>query len=120
MKRVIKAAETIDLQSIDLQPVYDHISDLLKANVKIEKEEIKTMRSGTEYIYFESENIANRCGVLSQYLREVRLATFNSQPTDYGYWMTVHFSYETLDGGSNGFDCFSAQYENGKWSFRDK
>lgn len=71
-------------------------------------------------VEMESDNLADQCGIMSSIYKSVTLDFGNSDifyDTEEGeilFWCTPHFSYELVDGGSNGIKICTIWYSKSK------
>lgn len=109
------------VREIDLKPFFDEIRKRMKINDISFKSEIKHDRFGAPYISFVSDNIADKCGVLSVIMKEVYINNFSSQVSDkegkLSYYLTASFDWTFNDDGMNGHTLLRGYYENGYWTF---
>lgn len=122
-------------KNLDLTPLFNWIKEVtgisdLKFNVE------KTNRNKDYRIEFESDNIIDKCGVMKFAFNDVRINSFgngvtttapnyyDSEKIDYNkdydlyYWVSLHFSYQLVEGGSNGCKFGRAMCKEGKWEFK--
>lgn len=99
------ALKTIEDKKEFLQRNLDKINTvvtaMIGANVRFEIVEKKT--PWETYVGLEDKrNFAKYCGVMSRAWAEVHIDTFNIWWTEDGAELVLHFSYEHMNGGSNG------------------
>lgn len=118
-------------QNLDLNPLFDWLREVTGINdLKFEVD-----RKQDNRIYWSSQNIVDKVGVMKFAFSEVVIESFSngiattapdyysSEKIDYDkdydlyYWVSIHFAYRAKGGGTNGVDLASAQYKDGKWKF---
>lgn len=114
------------IDSINVKPLNDKLSEVLGVpmNFQMSGEDVKLIRGDYIIVAEDPTNYASECGVMSNIYREVKLSTFNSRLSRddktgaIRLWMTIHFQFTYVTGGSNGTPVLASWYENGNWTFR--
>lgn len=72
------------------------------------------------YLYVESDELAGAAGVLRGSFSSLKIATFGSSyDPERGFWMTINWRFNMVNGGSNGIDLLTAWCSvDGEWTFR--
>lgn len=109
---------------------FDDLSNLVSkhvnagSSIKLVPGEIRKGYSGY-YIPAESEEVRDKCGIMSGVFKSVKVDLFNSAVTtdkDTGemfFWCTPHFSFDMKEGGSNGIKICTAIFtEKDGWNIR--
>lgn len=72
-------------------------------------------------ISFESNELKNQCGVMYSMFRSNKIKNFSNSWSDAEncFWIIVNFSYQHVDGGSNGMEICTAYYfpDTKNWEF---
>lgn len=126
-------------ENLDLLPLFNKIHELLGDNTIQFSSEIKNGSEGP-YIEFSSEDIVDRCGIFQLALKYLVVDNFSTgiystnrneffndttgevQLDEPHYYVSVHFSYKSHNGGMNGMEILRASYnEKGdhQWLFRE-
>lgn len=84
---------------------------------------IEKGRRGENRIEFESQDLKDKAGILSSIYKSLTIQQFNSsllKDPPNAYWLTVHFAYDYVSGGSNGTNILTAYYyaDTKTWEFR--
>jgi len=109
---------------IDFSGLFRHAEIYSGTELTFSKPEV-TERRGVVSIEFQSNNIADTCGIFGKILEYCKVENFSSEVCEdkesgeLRYWVSVHVSYQHHNGGSNGMELFTARYQNGEWFFRD-
>lgn len=109
---------------------FDDLSNLVSkhvnagSSIKLVPGEIRKGYSGY-YIPAESEDVRDKCGIMSEVFDSVVIDLFNSSITtdkntgELYFWCTPHFSYHLKEGGSNGVEICTAIFtERNGWVIR--
>lgn len=71
-------------------------------------------------VEMKSPNLADKCGIMSSVYKSVILdfgnseIYYNIEESEITFWCTPHFSYELVDGGSNGIRICTIWYSKSK------
>lgn len=85
----------------NLDKINTVVSAYIGARVNLKVIEKTTIRE--TYLKLEdNHNFAKCCGIMSRAWKEVIIDTFGIWWTEYGCEMSMHFSYEHINGGHNG------------------
>lgn len=121
IKLIEENGERLADLKIDTSDLNDAISQKIGVRTNIQYKGLKS--SGSNRPNFEDDtNYADDCGIMSAVYSDVRLDTFGSSynaENNY-FWFSVHFSWEYIDGGSNGTTLVDVWYmiDTGKWRIR--
>lgn len=116
---------------IDFEPLFDKIRKTVGDNtIQFKQPELKKFNYNRFDVDFESENLADRCGIMSCVYDTVVIDNFGggiSQEKDEStegdnnlyLWLPIDFSYQYKSGGSNGTEILVAIYtEKDGWKYR--
>lgn len=114
------------VDEIDVGPLNDKLSEVLgvPTNFQLSGGYVKLIRGDYIIDAEDPTNYASECGVMSNLYKEVKLSTFNSKLSRddktgaISLWMTIHFQFTYVTGGSNSTPVLASWYENGNWTFR--
>ena len=113
-------------QTIDFEPLFDHIRAFAKVDCDFGTPEIWTDRVGEVHISYESEELSNQTGPFAAILKECRIGSFSSnvfskkETGEPGYFGSASLQYQHKDGGSNGMEVIRCSYSDSDgWIFRD-
>ena len=101
----------MNLKNIDEQREFLHkhlekinivVGAFIGARVNLKIEEKKTPFGETYFRLEDSHNFRECCGIMAKAWKEVIIDTFNMWWDEDGVTMSMHFSYEHINGGHNG------------------
>ena len=78
------------------------VSAYIQARVNLKVEERKTYRGETYFKLIDDNNFRDCCGIMSKAWKEVIIDTFSIWWEEDAAVLSMHFSYEHIDGGHNG------------------
>ena len=85
-----------------LTKINEVISEYLEVDVNLQIQERRTYRGERYLKLIDDKNFCNDCGIMSRAWKKVVIDTFNIWWEPDGAILDMHFSYEHIDGGSNG------------------
>ncbi len=106
-----------------VEELFGLIRDFVKMPDLQFKANLREYRDGDKRIEFDSDDIAKKDYLISLAWKEFKISNFNSNATvdrqseEPYYWITVHYDYKHIDGGSNGAEIGFAEFRNGNWKF---
>lgn len=112
-------------ESIDFNPLFDHLNDLVGKKINFTKNMEEDKYNASYSFNIKSEDITDTCGIFSRVLKSCIISSstngvaVNEDRTSLRYFARISLSYQHADGGSNGMELTSAFYEDGNWKFRD-
>lgn len=111
-----------ELDKLDIKPIEVHVSGLIGANVKFDKE-IGLNRHDKKYMELESNEMIDYVGIFKGALKSVKVGTFNPislSEDEKFFWCSISIWYRTKSDGENGVGLCGCVFEieKGKWSFR--
>jgi hypothetical protein len=103
-------------------PLRMELRKLLGVGVEFDRKYVERGGWKTKGIFIESENLADKAGVMSSVLKELYVVDFGGSydKENNAYWLPLHFHWEHKDGGSNGCNLLDAFYDFnlGQWKFK--
>ena len=126
-KYIKNTAEVMDTlnEQLDLKPLQRVIRRRLGySQVKIDGQVAVRSRGNDPSIHFESQDLKQYAGIMSKNYEYLNITNFssaiflNTDEETVG-WVSVHFSWKYIYGGTNGTDIFEAYYnfDQQKWEF---
>ena len=118
-KEIIERSKEEFIKTIDLEPLYEEIRNLVG-----DKEIYFNYEIRKDYIDIKSNELIDKIGMMGIALKSVRLETFNSsitydQKEQKAYWWgSIDFRYQIADGGTNGMEVLRFELRDGKYLFR--
>ena len=105
------------VKSIDFEPLWKFIQEKVGEAVAFETPEIRVSRRNTVTIEWQSENLAERAGIMKIAYKNLRICNFGGavvKDTENDgklkYWCSAHWGFEYRDGGSNGSGIAHVRY----------
>ena len=123
------------VKALDMEPLFNWLREVTGLDLKFEVQRIADKNRDEYRIDFTSQNIVQHSGIMQLNFTELYIDTFgnsvsSSKPDYYDkeeidytkdynlyYWVSIHFSYKHIGGGSNGTKLGSATCKNGEWEF---
>lgn len=110
------------VNGLDMTPVNQALSERLGIQDPDFQIQDVVRSNGLRLRASDPTNYASQCGIMSSIYKRVRVVAFNTEISDKNgephIWMTIHFDYDYVDGGSNGAYIMTAWYQQGRWIFR--
>lgn len=116
-------------ESVDPEPLYNKIREMVGDNSIQFKSEIKEGREGA-YIQVSTDNVVDKCGIFQLAIKECYIGTFSTgiaiKDEEKGgnpyWWGSIDLSYSSHGGGSNGMEILRFDYNrnnDGEWEFAE-
>lgn len=123
VENLMKRHQAILAHQIDFTGLELELSARLGAkNLKFTGEIELSGRHPELRISFESNELKNQCGVMYSMFKSNKIRNFSNSWSDEEncFWIIVNFSYQHVDGGSNGMEICTAYYfpDTKNWEFK--
>lgn len=126
-----KKAEKEFAESIDPEPLFDKIREMVGDNSLQFKFELKEDR-GQIYPKVTTDNVVDKCGIFQLAIKECYIGTFSTgiafsdkdeEEANWSnpfWWGSIDLRYSSHGGGSNGMEILRFNYKkDGGWDFRE-
>lgn len=92
-------------------------------DLKLTGEIYQHPRSEKLHVRFESNELRNQVGIMYHTFKSVTISNFSTSWVEEQncFWISVHFHYVHISGGTNGSDLFDSYYypETKTWEFKN-
>lgn len=111
---------------IDFTPLLEEIRKRVNDNSVVFEQEPTLGKFNFDRwtVKYSSQNVSDKCGIMSGIYEECYIKNFgggiskDKETNELFFWTQVHFSFQYVNGGSNGAEIFNATYTDEKgWVF---
>lgn len=112
MSLISNVDEQREFLNNNLERINTVVSAIVGKNVELKIQEKTSHRGETYFKLVDDRNFRDYCGIMARAWKTVIIDTFNMWWTEDGVTLPMHFSYEHIDGGSNGAEFCRLVVEN--------